>query len=305
MGPVAAQDLDLVLAAPSASPPAGPERGDANGAAATRVHVVRAGETLGRIARRYGVRLEQLRRWNGLRSDRVAVGQRLTVRGTAPQQPHPVAKARASAAPREKRTREVVDPLISLFAAWEDSVVQASRRTGGYALVVNKTKRQMEVYRGGKRLTSFPVAIGVADAKEMADRMRPNDYHLKEGVFSLSEVAWSNRIAKWDRVWMRLHTVEWSKRDYVKIYGAEGRQRLAEWEERNGAISTDQDVQSFNRAYQHMALWRGLGIHGGGSHPDWTEGCIALDRRDIRWMYDHLAEAAGGGVGTPVAVVRF
>jgi lipoprotein-anchoring transpeptidase ErfK/SrfK len=54
-----------------------------------------------------------------------------------------------------------------------------------------------------------------------------------------------------------------------------------------------------------MALWRGLGIHGGGSHPDWTEGCIALDRRDIRWLYDHLAEAAGGGVGTPVAVVRF
>lgn len=261
--------------------------------AKTQVHVVRKGETLGGIAERYGVRLSQLRRWNGLRSDRITIGQRLALKeGAAPPR-------------RERRTREVVDPLINLFASWEDSVIQASRRNGGYALVINKTKRRMEVYHKGKPVTTFPVAIGITDAQNMADRQRPNDYHLKEGVFHLSEVAWSNRIAKWDRVWMRLHTVEWAKRDYAKVYGAEGRRRLADWEERNGPIATDQDVQAFNRAHQGKGIWRGLGIHGGGSRPDWTEGCIALDRKDVRWLYSRLNGTANGGVGTPVAVVRF
>ncbi|MCD6489838.1 MAG: LysM peptidoglycan-binding domain-containing protein, partial [Thermodesulfobacterium sp.] len=40
---------------------------------------VRRGDTLERIARRYGTTVSQLRKWNGLRSDRIYVGQRLKV----------------------------------------------------------------------------------------------------------------------------------------------------------------------------------------------------------------------------------
>ncbi|MBO8143951.1 MAG: N-acetylmuramoyl-L-alanine amidase [Thermodesulfobacterium sp.] len=40
---------------------------------------VRRGDTLGEIARRYGTTVSQLRRWNGLRGDRIYVGQRLIV----------------------------------------------------------------------------------------------------------------------------------------------------------------------------------------------------------------------------------
>lgn len=46
-----------------------------------RVHVVRRGETLGRIARRYGVRLSSLRAANGISGNRLLVGQRLTIPG--------------------------------------------------------------------------------------------------------------------------------------------------------------------------------------------------------------------------------
>ena len=42
-------------------------------------HRVRRGETLGRIARHYGVSVSQLKSWNGLRSDRIYVGSRLRV----------------------------------------------------------------------------------------------------------------------------------------------------------------------------------------------------------------------------------
>lgn len=40
---------------------------------------VRSGDYLGKIARKYGVRVSQLKRWNGLRSNNIRVGQRLTI----------------------------------------------------------------------------------------------------------------------------------------------------------------------------------------------------------------------------------
>ncbi len=40
---------------------------------------VRSGDYLGKIAERYGVGVSQIKRWNGLRSDNLRVGQRLTI----------------------------------------------------------------------------------------------------------------------------------------------------------------------------------------------------------------------------------
>ena len=40
---------------------------------------VRNGDYLGRIARKYGVRVSQIKRWNGLRNNNIRVGQRLTI----------------------------------------------------------------------------------------------------------------------------------------------------------------------------------------------------------------------------------
>jgi len=45
---------------------------------------VRSGDYLGKIARRYGVRVSQIKRWNGLRSNNLRIGQRLTIYPTKP-----------------------------------------------------------------------------------------------------------------------------------------------------------------------------------------------------------------------------
>ena len=45
---------------------------------------VKSGDYLGKIARRYGVRVSQLKRWNGLRSNNIRIGQRLTIYPTKP-----------------------------------------------------------------------------------------------------------------------------------------------------------------------------------------------------------------------------
>jgi membrane-bound lytic murein transglycosylase D len=53
------------------------------GGSAAGVHVVRRGESLGVIARRYGTTVARLRSMNGLRSDRIMAGQSLVVRAGA------------------------------------------------------------------------------------------------------------------------------------------------------------------------------------------------------------------------------
>ena len=64
--------------APSASAPTVTER------VADKHHTVRKGESLGGIAKRYGVSVAQLRKLNGLRSDMIRPGQKLVVRKGAP-----------------------------------------------------------------------------------------------------------------------------------------------------------------------------------------------------------------------------
>ncbi|MEM9666539.1 MAG: LysM peptidoglycan-binding domain-containing protein [Bacteroidota bacterium] len=53
----------------------------ARSAAQTTTHTVQRGQNLTTIARRYGVSVRDLRAWNGLSSDRLQPGQRLTVQG--------------------------------------------------------------------------------------------------------------------------------------------------------------------------------------------------------------------------------
>ena len=66
-------------------PDPGIERYGSASAATSRgaVHVVRRGETLGAIARRYKTTVPRLQALNGLKGTRVAAGQRLTVRGSS------------------------------------------------------------------------------------------------------------------------------------------------------------------------------------------------------------------------------
>jgi membrane-bound lytic murein transglycosylase D len=43
------------------------------------VYRVKSGDYLGKIARIYGVRVSQIKQWNGLRSNNISIGQRLTI----------------------------------------------------------------------------------------------------------------------------------------------------------------------------------------------------------------------------------
>jgi LysM repeat protein len=50
------------------------------GASAQKVHVVKSGETLSHIARKYNVTVKQLKDWNKLKSDNIQVGQKIIIK---------------------------------------------------------------------------------------------------------------------------------------------------------------------------------------------------------------------------------
>lgn len=51
-----------------------------NSSGSTKRHTVRSGETLSAIARKYGVRVSDIQKWNGLRGTTIQIGQRLIVK---------------------------------------------------------------------------------------------------------------------------------------------------------------------------------------------------------------------------------
>jgi membrane-bound lytic murein transglycosylase D len=57
---------------------------------------VRSGDYLGRVARKYGVRVSQIKQWNGLRSNNLRIGQRLTIYPRKPATQNTVASKKPS-----------------------------------------------------------------------------------------------------------------------------------------------------------------------------------------------------------------
>jgi len=110
-------------AAPAA-PPAAPDQ--------PFRHRVQWGENLDKIGRRYGVTAEQIRKWNGLTSDRVVPGKRLWIGADDPDAPAPGPVASANASPTRTADRgpehvHVVRQGETLGAIAEQYAVAASR----------------------------------------------------------------------------------------------------------------------------------------------------------------------------------
>jgi N-acetylmuramoyl-L-alanine amidase len=80
---------------PAPTPPPPPELKPVGAA----THRIQSGDTLSRIAARYGVSVAQLKQWNGLNSDIIRAGDTLKVRAPEGEAPSPKPPAPESAAP--------------------------------------------------------------------------------------------------------------------------------------------------------------------------------------------------------------
>ena len=194
-------------------------------------------------------------------------------------------------------------PYLDLYRSWIDNAMVLSIEGGFYALIVDKEARRLYTYLNGDCEANYGIGIGYTDALDLTDKRVSGDGHAKEGLFLLSRIA-IDQTGKFDGVWMEINTAAAARQDYLAYCGEEGAENVKAFEAQHGEIQDGEDIRRFNAAYS-PSMYRGLGIHGGGAGSDWTLGCVALDREDAWELYHRILGTSNGGVGTPVAVVRY
>ncbi|PID69112.1 MAG: lytic transglycosylase [Flavobacteriales bacterium] len=115
---------------------------------------VRKGDYLGRIAKRYGVSVSKLKRWNGLRTNRLRIGQRLTIyprnyRGNTIAK---TAKKRTASRPKGEYTTYVVRKGDSLWLISQKypkvSIQEIKKWNNIWSVKSLKPGTKLKIYKG-------------------------------------------------------------------------------------------------------------------------------------------------------------
>jgi murein L,D-transpeptidase YafK len=136
-------------------------------------------------------------------------------------------------------------------------------------VVVNKSERRLKVFRGEKEVQSFPVVLG---PKSQGDKQRQGDGQTPEGTFYVCE---KNEKSKF----------------YLFVGLSYPNQEDAERGLRDGLITAEehdaivQAIADHKKPPWYTKLGGEIGLHGGGTAWDWTEGCVGLDNGDMRELY--------------------
>jgi L,D-peptidoglycan transpeptidase YkuD (ErfK/YbiS/YcfS/YnhG family) len=162
------------------------------------------------------------------------------------------------------------DPAnLRLWHAWAEQTIEESRRTGETVILIDKLRRRVFLYRGGRVIASYPAELG---ANGLVRKEHSGDRATPEGRYHIV-------LAK------RAPQTKFSKALLINYPNDEDRMRFA-LGRRRGTIS------------QRAGIGNLIEIHGdGGEGRDWTDGCVALTNEDMDRLFAHV------GVGMPVTIV--
>ncbi len=153
----------------------------------------------------------------------------------------------------------------------------ASRLLTDLWIKVHKAERRLRLMRGGDVVLSFPVSLGF---NPRDDKVRVKDGCTPEGRFYLCEMI--REPVQKERYGARCMLVSYPNREDARRGLKEKIISRAEYLAIVGAIERG------GTPPQNTALGSSIRIHGGGSGPDWTLGCVALADRDVADLYDRL-----------------
>lgn len=162
---------------------------------------------------------------------------------------------------------------------WPQTPIPQSPITAPH-IVVYKRARKLELYSGKTLVRSYRVGLGFSP---VADKKREGDGATPEGEFYVF--------------------VKNSKSSYYLSLGisypnAEDAARGL----RDGLITKAQHdaileaIKKKKAPPQYTKLGGLIYIHGNGAGSDWTWGCVALENKDMKELYDAVS------VGTPVTI---
>jgi murein L,D-transpeptidase YafK len=139
-------------------------------------------------------------------------------------------------------------------------------------ITIKKAERKLYLYENDSLVKTYPVALGHAP---FGRKEKKGDYKTPEGEYYVS-----------------------SKNNHSQFYLALGISYPNDEDAQRGLqsrIITKKDFQNIQSAIrshrippQHTALGGEIFIHGNGSLTDWTWGCVALEDKDIKELFEKI-----------------
>lgn len=147
-------------------------------------------------------------------------------------------------------------------------------------IIISKSGRRLALYSGGAVVRTYRVGLGLDPVN---DKVRQGDRRTPEGSFYI--FIKNPKSSFYLSLGLSYPDIEDAERGL-----------------RDGLISRAQHnrivraIERRERPPQNTALGGDIFIHGNGSQSDWTWGCIALDNKDMKELFDAVP------VGTRVEI---
>ncbi|WP_286756571.1 L,D-transpeptidase family protein [Roseivirga sp. UBA838] len=171
-----------------------------------------------------------------------------------------------------ERAKKLVAELEQEIPQWNRLVNQAieeSKRKGTALLVVEKYERKCTIYKAGKAVATYKVELG---ANWMGDKLKAGDKTTPEGHYKVVRKKKNGQTRYYKALLLDYPNEEDKKRF---------KQNKA-----SGLIPANASIGNL------------IEIHGdGGKGIDWTDGCVALENKDMDKIFDAVVE------NTPVVIV--
>lgn len=185
------------------------------------------------------------------------------------------AATRATEAARNARLGGVrvverfADPeQVAVWRRWQNETI-ASTKGGGSAIIVNKERKEVALYRNGVRARTYRADFG---KNMLNDKRVAGDGATPEGRYRVTAKRGRGQTIYYKALML----------DYPN---AEDRRRFAE-------------AKKAGRIARGARIGHLIEIHGdGGRDANWTQGCVALANRDMDDLFERVS------VGTQVTII--
>jgi len=147
-------------------------------------------------------------------------------------------------------------------------------------IVIKKAERKLFLFAGDKLTRTYRVGLGLSP---VGNKVRQGDRRTPEGDFYI--FTRNDKSAFYLSLGISYPNEAHAERGL--------RDRLIT---RDQYLAIKQALKAKSRPPQNTKLGGDIYIHGNGAGSDWTWGCVALDDRDMRELFDAIP------VGTPVRI---
>jgi murein L,D-transpeptidase YafK len=147
-------------------------------------------------------------------------------------------------------------------------------------IVVKKAQRKLLLYSGDKLVRSYHIGLGLSP---VGDKVRQGDHRTPEGDFYI--------FTKNDKSAFYLSLgISYPNAAHAARGLRDGLITKAQYDSITSALKAKKAPP------QNTRLGGDIYIHGNGASSDWTWGCVALEDRDVRELFEVIP------VGTPVRI---